>query len=209
MLVVIEKSEKERFEFEMDEEFKFLLELCSFCKSTKGYIYTCINKSNLHLFANYGYKLRQKVRLHRILFELHNNRKLEPGEVIDHMDMCKTNNKIVNLRAITNSENCKNRKLNKEQPYYNICHNKYHNHFRFTHLEKKIERTFTELKDALAFFEKYDRENDHVLTKHIHDKKPIEEVENVILTPDGHCEKCGINVWSKRNLKKHQKKPCN
>ena len=208
MKIVVEKSDRKRFDFLLDEEFEFILDLCSFCKSNNGYILTTVNKKNLVIFSNYGYKLGQLVKLHRVLFELHNNRKLKKDEVIDHMDMCRTNNKIVNLRAVKQSENLKNRKLRENQIYYNIYHNKHTNYFEFKHQEKGIERKFRSLHEALAFFVEYDKKNDYVLTKHIHEMKPIDGIENVALTPDGHCDKCGKTVWNKNNLKRHQQENC-
>ncbi len=209
MKVIVEKSGGKKFDFLLDKEYEFLLDLCSFHKDNTGYICTAINKKNMVIFSNYGYKLRQKVILHRILFELHRNRKLEQYEVIDHMDMCKTNNKIANLRVVTISQNSKNRNLKEDQVYYNIYYNKYENYFIFSHWEKKIYRKFRTLHEAFAFFLDYDKKNDYVLTKHIHNMKQMDGIENIILQPDGHCEKCGITMWSKANLKKHQKNSCN
>ncbi len=194
-------------EFEIDGEFSYLIDVCSFHFHNKGYICTSVNNQNLHTSSKFGYKIGQIVKLHRILFELHINRKLNHDECIDHKDMVKTNNKIENLRIVNNSENSKNRKLKTDQIYYNICYYKNHNYFVFRHQnkEKKVDRSFRTLHEALAFFLEYDKNNDYVLTKHIHKMKPIEEIENIVLEPEGKCEKCGVSTWSKMTLKQHQK----
>lgn len=66
------------------------------CKNTEGYFQTRLDKK---LYMN-----------HRIIFFLHHG---YCTEMIDHIDCCRTNNKIDNLREATHSENCSNAKLNK------------------------------------------------------------------------------------------------
>ncbi len=196
----------EKCDFEIDDRFAYLINMCSFHFRSGGYIEMKINKQNLNIFSKFGYKLHQNVRLHRILFELHVGRKLHKDEHVDHIDTIKTNNKIQNLRILTNSQNRKNRKLKNDQIYYNIYYHKNQNYFVFSHQEKKIKKMFKTLHEALAFFLDYDKNNDFVLTKHIHNMKPIEEIENIVLKPDARCEKCNSEYWCKSSLKQHQKK---
>lgn len=199
------RVKNDKCEFEFDDKFAFLVDVCSFHLS-KGYIQTYVNQTNLHIFGKFGHKYRQIIKLHRILFELHLGRKLDVDECIDHMDMVKTNNKIENLRIVTHSQNRKNRRLEEGQIYYNICYHKNDNYFIFQHREKKVKRKFRSLHEAFAFFLDYDKQNDHVLTKHIHDMVPMDGIENIVLTPDAKCDKCNLELWSKLNLKTHQKK---
>lgn len=198
----------ERYEFEIDDRFVYLINVCSFHLTRDGYIRTNVNMANFHLFGKFGYKLKQPILLHRILFELHMDRKLNNKELIDHKDMCRTNNKLENLRVVSHSENLKNRKLKMGQIYYCICHDKYNNYFKFEHKENRIQRKFRTLNQALAFFVEYDKANDYVLTKHIHDLEPMDGIEDIVLTPDpeARCEECDSGLWSKQNLKVHQKK---
>jgi hypothetical protein len=44
---------------------------------------------------------------HRIIWEMHNN-PLEDGEQVDHIDGNSRNNKLINLRVVSNKENCYN-----------------------------------------------------------------------------------------------------
>lgn len=195
----------ERYEFEIDDKFAYLIDTCSF-HSRNGYIRTTVNRANFHIFGKFGYKLKQHLYLHRILFELHIGRKLETDEFIDHKNMIKTNNKLDNLRVVSQSENLKNRKLKMGQIFYNICYDEYNNYFIFTHRERRVKRCFRTLHQALACFLEYDKANDYILTKHIHEPESMDGIENIILTPDPEaiCDECNSKMWSKQNLKRHQ-----
>lgn len=195
----------ERYEFEMDDKFSYLVNLCSFRLMCNGYIRTYVNRANFHVFIKFGYKIGQHLYLHRILFELHIGRKLEIDELVDHKDMVKTNNKIENLRVVSHSENIKNRKLRMGQIYYNIYYDEHTNYFVFQHQERRVDRKFRTLHQALAFFLEYDKLNDYVLTKHIHDLEPMDGIENIVLTPDARCEECDLEYWCKNSLRRHQK----
>lgn len=64
------------------------------CKSTGYYVVTINGKS----YKN-----------HRILYQIYNNVILEPDDIIDHIDMDKTNNSKENLRIVNDSQNNMNR----------------------------------------------------------------------------------------------------
>jgi len=58
--------------------------------------------------------LKQQYKVHRIVFYMFHRR--DPGkQVIDHIDGDKQNNKIVNLRCVTQRENLKNTATRREQ----------------------------------------------------------------------------------------------
>lgn len=67
---------------------------------SNGYIVVNPKESSRPLFA------------HRVAYQIYHNMNL--GElIVDHIDQCKTNNKIENLRATTRAENNKNLALRK------------------------------------------------------------------------------------------------
>lgn len=201
----VRATRRDDIEFEIDERFEYLLETCSFC-CKDGYVITTCNSYNEELFSKYGYRRTQKIFLHRLLYQLHLGRKLGPHELIDHIDRNKLNNKIKNLRILTHSQNMKNHKLKDGQIYYNVHYSRYLNYFKFTHREAEVARHFRSLHQALDFFRKYDEENDYVLTKSIHNLKPIDEIEDIVLEPNAFCERCGLVYWSENKLDEHQKK---
>ncbi len=201
----VRATRRDDIEFEIDERFEYLLETCSFWYD-KGYIGTYCNSYNEELLNKYGYRRTQKIFLHRLLYQLHIGRKLESYELVDHINRDKLNNKIENLRILSSSQNTKNRKLKDDQIYHNICYDKYSNYFKFRHQEAKVGRNFRSLHQALEFFRQYDEENDHVLTKSIHNLKPIDEIEDIVLEADAFCERCGATFWCQHNLNQHQKK---
>lgn len=192
-------------EFEMDERFEWLVEICSFCYN-RGYIKTTCNNFNEKIFSNFGYRKKQQVLLHRLLYQLYIGRKLGADEFVDHINHNKLDNRIENLRILTNSQNSKNHKLREGQIYHNIYYIKYVNYFKFEHREAGIQRCFRTLHQALEFFQIYDKENDHVLTRSIHNLKPIEEIEDIVLEPNEFCDRCGLVLWNQYTLKRHQKK---
>lgn len=50
---------------------------------------------------------------HRIIYEMFNNVSLQAKDQIDHMNNCRTDNRIENLRVVTHSENMRNAKMSK------------------------------------------------------------------------------------------------
>lgn len=192
-------------EAQIDDKYLYLLEFCTLCIEKNGYLRTCCNGMNLIIFQEFGYKLFQKVLFHRLIFQIYIKRKLEKEESIDHINGDKLDNRIENLRILTNSQNAKNKKLKEQQIYHNICHNKLMNCFTFTYIEKRIYKHFRELHQALNYFIKYDNNNGNILTKFIYNPKPISEIENIILEPAVSCVKCKKTLWSLHSLKRHQK----
>lgn len=70
-------------------------------KSGNGYYLVSINKT--------------KYLVHRVIYSLQNKHNLQTNLVIDHIDNNRTNNAIWNLRAVTASDNSKNRQDIKEK----------------------------------------------------------------------------------------------
>lgn len=195
-------------EIQIDKEFDYLLDFCTLHYSTDGYLRTVCNLTNLFYFQDFDYEVGQKVYFHRLIYQSKIGRKLEKWELVDHINHNKLDNRIENLRVLAHSQNTKNKKLKEEQFYHNICYDKHMNYFTFQHRESRtrICRHFRTLHSALEFFQNYDRENDFILTKSIHDRKPIEEIEDIVLENDAFCEECSIPFWSQSTLKQHQKK---
>jgi hypothetical protein len=65
-----------------------------------------------------------KYRCHRIVWVLFNNKDIPRGMVIDHKDGDPTNNKIDNLRMITQRENTENRYSHRNGRLCGCCYNK-------------------------------------------------------------------------------------
>lgn len=79
-----------------------------------GSVAGSISKSTGYWSVNINNKL---YRCHRVVAVLH-NLKLTEDKVVDHIDTNKSNNKIDNLRVVTQSENSRNRYLtNKEKEF--------------------------------------------------------------------------------------------
>lgn len=61
-----------------------------------------------------GYKImnidKKEIKQHRILYEKYYNIKIPENMKIDHINGIKYDNRIVNLRMVTNQQNCQNRK---------------------------------------------------------------------------------------------------
>lgn len=193
-------------EIQIDEEFDYLLDFCSIWFNAGGYAVTTCTHANLFILEDFGCEFKQNILFHRLIYQVHNKRKLETDVHIDHINGDKLDNRIPNLRVLTPSQNNKNKKLRDSQIYHNIYYHMNNNYFIFSHQEAGIVRKFRELRHALEYFTRYDNDNDNVLTKSINDRKPIEEVENVVLEPDGFCENCESVLWSQQNLMRHQKK---
>jgi len=67
--------------------------------------------NNQHYQDAKGKNKVKQIYLHRVIWELHHG-PLEQGMVIDHIDRNGLNNKIENLRAVTQTENCNNMRNN-------------------------------------------------------------------------------------------------
>ena len=52
---------------------------------------------------------RSATKLHLVIFELYNNKKLDEGNQIDHIDGDVTNNKVTNLREVSRAVNMRNK----------------------------------------------------------------------------------------------------
>lgn len=201
MKVIITKRNGKNVEFEIDENYKFLLEICSFCVDGKGYIVITGNKKN-HEILNL--ERGRLYILHRIIYMHHHKVKLEKYEHIDHIDRDKKNNRISNLRKLTNEENAKNRSINEGQIYYNIYYRKYQNIFKFMYIKYKIYRAFLNLKSALNFFDYIDKKYNYELSKHIHNFIPTSSIKNIWLKPyDTPCNICGATFWSENSYDYH------
>jgi YesN/AraC family two-component response regulator len=69
------------------------------CLSSRGYIV-----GTVHLAGD-----RKQLKAHQVVW-IASGKSLKPGFVLDHIDRCKTNNSISNLRLVTEKENSKNRR---------------------------------------------------------------------------------------------------
>lgn len=91
--------------------------------------------------------------VHRIVWALCNNKNIPDGFEIDHIDRCKTNNHIENLRLATRSQNATNRESKKK--YKNVYFEKERNLWRAScTIEKKVHRIGrfkTEVEAAKAY----------------------------------------------------------
>ena len=61
--------------------------------------------------------LGEKILGHRVAWELFHGEKIPNGMMIDHLDGDGTNNSIHNLRVVTNQENQRNAKVNKNSQF--------------------------------------------------------------------------------------------
>jgi len=81
---------------------------------------------------------------------------------VDHIDRCKTNNHVSNLRWATHSENMQNREnyCDNKLGIKNICYHKSKNRYQFakTIRGEKIQRYFKTLDEAIEFKKQYLKE---------------------------------------------------
>jgi len=204
MKVVIYKGGGNNVQFQMDEEYEFLLSMCGFWVNKGGYVNIKGNKKNHEILK---IKKGKKYSLHRVIYMYHHQIELEKEEHIDHIDRDKKNNCVSNLRKLTNEENAKNRPINEGQIYYNIYFDKYDNHFGFRYKKYGIYKRFLNLQSALNFFDYIDKKYDYELSKHIHNFIPTSSIKNIWLNPyDTPCNICGATFWSKHGYDSHMKK---
>lgn len=103
------------FDFELGKVYRKVkkyntYEVCG-TKHHKGYIRITINYKNF--------------LLHRILYEKYHEVKLKPGEEIDHINQIKDDNRIINLRIASHSQNNQNSKSSNKLSEKYIYKNKY------------------------------------------------------------------------------------
>jgi hypothetical protein len=114
-----------------------------------------------HLDKSNGYiRIRYKEGFyysHRIIYLMHNG---YMPEYIDHIDGCKTNNAISNLRECTQQQNCYNRKMSKNNKlgYKGISIHKRSGLFRavtYYNKKQKLIGYFKNLSDAVIAYNNY------------------------------------------------------
>ena len=115
------------FKYEDDKMFRFNKKhkkwnCCNYLKSTnRGYIQIGINNKNY--------------LLHRLIYKYFNedfDLTYSHNNQIDHIDINKSNNKIENLRIVTNSQNMRNKNKipNCSSIYKGVCWHKLHKKWR-------------------------------------------------------------------------------
>lgn len=112
------KNRQLEFEFWMPvKDYIGLYEVSNFGRvRSLNYMHTgkvkvlkCIKHKNDYLYVDLmkdGIKKRHSV--HRLVWETFNNCEIPEGLVIDHLDGCKTNNCLNNLRCVTQKDNVNN-----------------------------------------------------------------------------------------------------
>lgn len=90
-----------------DEDYDFLNQWKWYAKSSRGKIYAAKNVQSV--------KGQRQLFMHRLVMKV-NELKTE----VDHIDGDGLNNKKINLRTCTRSENCRNRKPYGSSPYLGV-----------------------------------------------------------------------------------------
>ena len=100
----------------MDQDFRPHPVLVNYEASRDGVVRHCILKNPVGRLNNMGYLIftagRKTYLCHRIIYEAFNGL-IKDGFVIDHIDSDCQNNKLINLQAVTQSENNKRGKTGK------------------------------------------------------------------------------------------------
>lgn len=83
---------------------------------------------------SHGYARYKQIKFHRIILNA------KPGEIVDHINSDKLDNRKINLRIVTSSENARNRSKNNgtASKYYGVSLNKRRNKWvSFIRIENK------------------------------------------------------------------------
>jgi len=99
---------KKAFFYDAETGVLFWKETSSF-KTKHGDVAGCINKRNGYSVVRLN---NQLYRTHRVIYKLYHG-DFEESKQIDHIDRCKVNNRIQNLRAVSHRDNNLNKVLNK------------------------------------------------------------------------------------------------
>ena len=128
-------------------------------KKTKRYLKPRTNNHG-YLYVNlYKDKKRKTHKIHRLV-GLHYIANPENKRSIDHINRIRTDNRVENLRWATDSENCQNTIVSKNNKLgiKNICYQKRDNVYKYEKVINKVKhyKYFKTLKEAEEYKKLYD-----------------------------------------------------
>ena len=132
----------------MDQDFRPHPVLVNYEASRDGVVRHCILKNPVGRVNNMGYLIftagRKTYLCHRTIYEAFNGL-IKDGFVIDHIDSDCQNNKLINLQAVTQSENSKRGKTGK--------HAKQAKSVKSFDTETNEEKIFQSMNEASRYFD--------------------------------------------------------
>jgi len=113
---------------------------------------------NGHGYLTFGHKYKN-YSVGVVSFEIYHNKKVPKGKLVDHRDGDKTNNKILNLRAVTYRVNNQNKKTHRNGRlvgcYFDNQYLKYRARISIKGKSKHLGLFETELEGHLAYLKAF------------------------------------------------------
>ena len=96
----------------------------------------CVNKDGYYTITIHHKKYKKSYLVHRVIYKFNNPEwdihDSSGDNQVDHIDNCRSNNNIENIRIVNHSENQQNR-LSTKGYYWNKKEQKYHAQIRINH----------------------------------------------------------------------------
>lgn len=110
---------------------------------------------------------RKQYTIHRLIYSKYHGIPLESLGEIDHINRIRTDNKIENLRQVSKSHNCLNRRkpITNISGYKHITYDKQRNKWRFRIVikNKSFQKRFSTIQEAVQYRDKFYQEHPEIL----------------------------------------------
>lgn len=104
-------------------------------------------------------------KLHRVIYSYYHGIPIEKLGILDHINRIRNDNRIENLREVSNSENCLNRGTRKDK-HKNIHIDKSRNNswkFQIKINGKQIQKRFKTIQEAISYRDRFYQDHPDIL----------------------------------------------